>query len=107
MTITSGFVRPGRPARTVVTTLIGAPEPVDESIGVDDPKTAHGGHSRRTPGPPVTGGLVIRVRPPVALPTSVRRIRVDAYGVARRDDQPGTRPSKPTDPTAEAALLGR
>ena len=95
MTITSGFVRPGRPARTVVTTLI------------DDPKTAHGGHSRRTPGPPVTGGLVIRVRPPVALPTSVRRIRVDAYGVARRDDQPGTRPSKPTDPTAEAALLGR
>jgi hypothetical protein len=73
MTITSGSARPSRRS-TAATMLVEPPEPLIERIGVDDPETAHGGHPRRMPGPPVPGGLVRRVRPLVVLPTRVRRI---------------------------------
>ena len=54
--------------------LVEPSEPLIERLGVDDPETAHGGRSRRTPGPPIPSGLVTRVRPLVVLPTRVRRI---------------------------------
>jgi hypothetical protein len=78
MTITSGLAHPRRRSTAVTTTPIEAPEPIIERIGVDDPKTAHGGRPRRMPAPLVPGGLVIRVRPPALLATRVRRVRADA-----------------------------
>jgi hypothetical protein len=74
MATTSGFARPRRRSTAVETALLELPEPIFEPLGVDDPKLAHGGRPRRTPGPPAPGGLVRRVRPPLVLPTRVRRI---------------------------------
>jgi hypothetical protein len=106
MTITSGFARPRRRSTAVATTLIEVPEPIFEPLGVDDPGSAHGGRARRTPGPPVPSGLVARVRPPVVLPTRVRRIHLDASSVVKRGDLSATRPAPTPDSTAEVALLG-
>ena len=91
----------------MATTLIEAPEPVHESIGVDDPKTAHGGRPRRTLGPPVPGGLMTRVRPPVVLPTMVRRVAVDASHMVEWGDHTARSPAPTADWSAELALLGR
>ena len=77
MTTTSGFARPRRRSTAVPTMLLELPEPIFEPLGVDDPKLAHGGRPRRTPGPPAPGGLVRRVRPTVVLPTRVRRVHRD------------------------------
>jgi hypothetical protein len=74
MTTTSESARPFRRSAVLVDSLNEAPEPIGESIGVDDPGTAHGGRPRRMPGPPAPGGLVRRVRPLDVLPTRVRRI---------------------------------
>lgn len=106
MTITSGFARPRRRSRAGAVALIEVPEPTFEPLGVDDPGTAHGGRSRRMPGPPVSGGLVTRVRPPVVLPTRVRRIHLDSTGLVTRRDLPATRPAPTPDSMAEVALLG-
>ena len=74
MTITSGFAHPSHRRATVAIELVEPMEPVLEPLGVDDPGVAHGGRSRRVPGPPVLDGLVTRVRAPATLPTRVRRV---------------------------------
>ena len=61
-------------ATGLAASLIEAPEPVIEHIGVDDPKTAHGGRPRRRPSPPVPDGIAVRASQPVALETRVRRV---------------------------------
>ncbi len=106
MTITSGFARPRGRTTAAAATLTEVHEPISEPLGVDDPGTAHGGRPRRMPGPPVPGGLVKRVRPPMLLPTRVRRIHVDARGVVKRGDLPATRPAPTFDSTVEVTLLG-
>jgi hypothetical protein len=79
MTTTSGSVGSSYRSTAVATTLLEVPEATVERLGVDDPLSAHGGHPRRAPGPPIPGGLVTRVRAPVALPTRVRRIPTSLY----------------------------
>ena len=74
MTITSGFAHPSHRTAAVATELVEPVEPVFEPLGVDDPGVAHGGRSRRVPGPPALDGLVTRVRVPATLPTRVRRV---------------------------------
>lgn len=107
MTTTSGSARLRRRSATVATTMVEAPEPIIESIGLDGPEMAHGGHPRRTPGPPVNGGVVTRVRPSVVPPTRVRRVDMAAKGVVRRGGLSAAIHAAPTpDSTAEAALLG-
>ena len=106
MTITSGFAHRRGRSEAAATTLVEVPEPIFEPLGVDDPGTAHGGRSRRTPGPPVPSGLVMRVRPPVVLPTRVRRIHLDATGAVKRSDLSVARPAPTPDSTTEVALLG-
>lgn len=94
MTTTSGFVEPShRPA--VAAPMVQAPEPIMESIGVDDPGMAHGGRSRRVPGPPIPGALVARVRMAGPLPTRVRRIGMNAGGRIKTADLTAT-PAAPT-----------
>lgn len=80
MMASAGPIQPSRRATDVATTIVLASEPPDpvlepfEPIGVNDPDVAHGGRSRRMPGPPIPGGLVTRARTPMALPTRVRRL---------------------------------
>ena len=105
MTITSGLARTRRRSTAGATALTQVPEPVFEPHGVDDPRNAHGGRPRRMPGPPASSDLVERVRPPVVLPTKVRRIPMDARGVVERGDLSATRPAATPDSTAEVALL--
>jgi len=76
MVTTSGLAQQGHRSAAVATVLFEAPEPTIEPLGVDDPGTAHGGRSRRTPGPPIPNGLVTRVRAPVVLPTKVQRLPI-------------------------------
>jgi hypothetical protein len=107
MTITSGSALPGRRSAPVAITLVEVPEPIIESIGVDDPEIARGGRPRRTPGPPVNGDLVTRVRPPVVLPTRVRRIGMDARGEVNGGNLAATRPAPTPAWPAEMVLFGR
>ena len=106
MTITSGFAHPSHRTAAVATELVEPVEPVFEPLGVDDPGIAHGGRPQRMPIPPVPGGLVTRVRPPVVVPTKVRRIHMDASGVVKRGDPSATCPAPTPDSTAEVALPG-
>lgn len=82
MTTTSVLPRPAVPGGDVAAALVGlgeTPEPdlePFEPFGVDDPDTAHGGRPRRTPGPPIPGVLVTRVRPRATLHTKVRRVKL-------------------------------
>lgn len=76
MTTTSAIARPRRRSTPVAPPLIEVPEPIFETIGVDDPKVAHGGRRRLSRGPSAPGGLVVRVRPHAELPTTVRRVKM-------------------------------